>query len=311
MYINRRNFIKTGSSATTALLLASLDAFAETTKQHHNMNKDFELIILGTDWGFKGNIDSCLAKMKNDGYDGIEIWWPLEKAKQDALFAALKKYRMDVGFLVSGDESNWKDHFASFKKMIDAAALNPVQKPIYINCHSGRDFFSYDENKAFIDYTTNLSGQTGIRIFHETHRSRMLFAAPATTGFIEKNPALRITLDISHWCTVHNSLLDDQQPAIDLTLPRVDHIHARIGHPDGPQVNDPRAPEWGDCVKAHFAWWDKVVDIKKKSGDRLTILTEFGPPDYMPALPYTRQPLADQWAINVYMMQILRKRYLS
>jgi hypothetical protein len=31
----------------------------------------------------------------------------------------------------------------------------------------------------------------------------------------------------------------------------------------------------------------------------------------MPTTPYTRQPLADQWAINVYMMQLLRKRYLS
>lgn len=38
-------------------------------------------------------------------------------------------------------------------------------------------------------------------------------------------------------------------------------------------------------------------------------LTEFGPPDYMPTVPYTRQPLSDQWAINVYMMQLLRKRY--
>ena len=63
--------------------------------------------------------------------------------------------------------------------------------------------------------------------------------------------------------------------------------------------------------KAHFAWWDRVVNQKKKNGGRLTILTEFGPPDYMPALHYTRQPLADQWAINVYIMQTLRKRYLS
>jgi hypothetical protein len=43
----------------------------------------------------------------------------------------------------------------------------------------------------------------------------------------------------------------------------------------------------------------------------MTILTEFGPPDYMPTTPYTRQPLADQWAINVHMMHLLRKRYLT
>ena len=27
----------------------------------------------------------------------------------------------------------------------------------------------------------------------------------------------------------------------------------------------------------------------------------------MPTLPYTRQPLADQWAVNVYMMQLIEK----
>ena len=41
------------------------------------------------------------------------------------------------------------------------------------------------------------------------------------------------------------------------------------------------------------------------------MLTEFGPPHYLPALPYTQQPVADQWAINVHMMQLLRKRYQS
>jgi hypothetical protein len=52
-----------------------------------------------------------------------------------------------------------------------------------------------------------------------------------------------------------------------------------------------------------------VIERKKKNGERMTILTEFGPPDYIPTLPYTRQPLSDQWAINVYMMKLLRKRY--
>jgi len=29
----------------------------------------------------------------------------------------------------------------------------------------------------------------------------------------------------------------------------------------------------------------------------------------MPTLPYTQEPLADQWAINVHMKDLLRKRY--
>jgi hypothetical protein len=186
-----------------------------------------------------------------------------------------------------------------------------VQRPLYINCHSGRDFFSHEQNQTFIDHTDKLSKQTGIKICHETHRSRILFAAPVARYYLEKNPGLRVTFDVSHWCNVSESLLADQAETIALTLPRVDHIHARIGHPEGPQVNDPRAPEWEATVKAHFDWWDKIVEEKKKSGDRLTILTEFGPPTYMPVLPYTMEPLADQWAINVHMMQLLRKRYLQ
>jgi hypothetical protein len=106
-------------------------------------------------------------------------------------------------------------------------------------------------------------------------------------------------------------LLHDQEEAVQLTLERTDHIHARIGHQEGPQVNDPRAPEWAGTVKRHLEWWDKIVEMKIKDGTRkLTILTEFGPPDYMPTLPYTRQPLSDQWAINVHMMNLLKKRYL-
>jgi sugar phosphate isomerase/epimerase len=305
---NRRTFIKTSASATTALFLTSLESLA-AEQPFFPMNQNSELKILATNWGFKGSLDEYAAKVKQEGYDGIEIWWPMEVKAQEELFSVLKKYGLAVGFLCGAQEKNFKEHFAFFKKMIEAAATNTIQKPLYINCHSGRDFFSYDENKQFIDHTTQLSKQSGILICHETHRSRMLFAAPVAKQFIEKNKDLKITFDVSHWCNVSESLLQDQEENLTLALERSEHIHARIGHPEGPQVNDPRAPEWEAAVKAHFAWWDKIIERKKKQGSTITFLTEFGPPDYMPTTPYTRQPLADQWAINVHMMQLLRKRY--
>jgi sugar phosphate isomerase/epimerase len=268
-------------------------------------------MIMATNWGFPGSLHEYCEKVKKEGYDGIEIWWPLEKEKQDELFTALKNHGLTVGFLCAGSDSNYEKHFDQFVKMIDAAATQRIQKPLYINCHSGRDHFSFEQNKRFIDHTLTLARDNQLIICHETHRSRILYAAPVARQFIEKIPGLRLTLDISHWCNVHESLLQDQEETVELALTRVDHIHARIGHPEGPQVNDPRAPEWEPALKAHFGWWDKVVEQKRKNGQRLTILTEFGPPDYMPALPYTRQPLADQWAINAHILQLLRKRYLS
>lgn len=309
MSVNRRKFIRATVSTTTALLMSSIDMLAFSGGPYFKSKPGFGLKVLATNWGFKGSLTEYCEKAKKEGYDGIEIWWPRDKQAQDGLFAALEKYGLDVGFLCGSGKSNWQEHFDDFRIMIQAAATNSVQKPLYINCHSGKDYFSYDENKAFVDHTTMLAKETGIKICHETHRSRMLFAAPVARQYLEKHPELRITLDASHWCNVSESLLQDQKLTMDLALQRVDHIHARIGHAEGPQVNDPRAPEWASAVKAHFAWWDTVAEIKKRNGEILTVLTEFGPPDYMPVMPYTRQPLADQWAINVHMMQVLRKRY--
>jgi sugar phosphate isomerase/epimerase len=277
----------------------------------HNMSEKagFQLTIMATNWGWEGTFDAYCAKAKKEGYDGIEIWWPLEAAGQQELFDALKAHGLEVGFLCGGHQAEFEPHFELFKHMTEAAATNTARRPLYINCHSGRDYFSFEQNKQLLDHTRGLAARTGITICHETHRSRMLFAAPVARHYLESDPDLRVTFDVSHWCNVSESLLQDQGSTLELTLSRVDHIHARIGHPEGPQVNDPRAPEWKAAVDAHFAWWDVIAARKRKEGKRLTILTEFGPPDYMPTLPYTRQPLGDQWAINAYMMRVLRSRY--
>ena len=288
-------------------MLSSMNSFAQP--QPVNKGAGFQLKVLATNWGFNGSIETYCAKVKQEGYDGIEIWWPTEKKDQDALFAALQQHNLEVGFLTAGYQSKFDEHFATFKSMIEAAVYNKSQKPLYINCHSGRDYFTFEQGRAMIEYTTALSKQSGIRICHETHRARLMYSAPVARHYLEQLPELRFTLDISHWCNVHESLLADQQDTIDLVLPRVDHVHARVGHAEGPQVSDPRAPEWEQAVKAHFAWWDKIVAMKKQKGEVLTMLTEFGPPDYMPTLPYTRQPVADQWAINVHMMKVWRERY--
>ncbi len=310
MKYNRRNFLTLTGTATTAVMLSTLEKHSLSTKPSFTMHKNYELKIMATNWGFHGTMDEFCANVKKEGYDGVELWWPTDNKKaQDELFAALKKYRLEIGFLCGGSQTNPQEHLAYFKKMIDAAAKQNIQRPLYINNHSGRDHFSFDDNKKFIEHTNVLAKETGISILHETHRGRILFAAHITKQYIEKYAELKLTLDISHWCNVHESLLGDQKETVDMALERTEHIHARVGHPEGPQVNDPRAPEWENTVKQHFDWWDKVVERKKKNGERMTFLTEFGPPDYMPTMAYTKQPLSDQWAINVHMMKLLRERY--
>jgi sugar phosphate isomerase/epimerase len=300
--MNRRDFIKKSTLAGGSLLLNPT-----MNKPDFQIPADFSLKILATNWGFSGSWDAFAAKAKEAGYDGAEVWVPGDEKGRAAFAEAMQKQNLAFGLLTGGSDANFEKHLPQFETQLHNAL---AMKPLYVNCHSGRDYFSFEQAKAFFALTAKMNKETGIPIYHETHRGRLCFAAHITRRFLEETPDLRLTLDISHWCNVHESLLGDQPDTVALALTRTDHIHARIGHPEGPQVNDPRAPEWENAVNAHLAWWDKVVEIKAKSGERLTFLTEFGPPHYLPALPYTQQPVADQWAINVHIMQLLRKRYL-
>jgi hypothetical protein len=304
MHLNRRQFISSTAAAGTGLLMHPLESLAKPLTPAGQSG--YTLLILATNWGFNGTWEEFCSKAKKAGYDGCEIWWPGNDNERKALFEALAKYNLKIGFLFGSGEKDFAKHESQFRQFLSEAS---AVKPLYINCHSGKDYFTAEQKEKLIQHSIGVSTQSGVPVYHETHRGRALYSAPVTVELMKKIPGLRLTLDISHWCNVHESLLGDQEESVAMALSRTDHIHARIGHAEGPQVSDPRAPEWNAAVQAHFNWWDKVAEIKKKEGKRMTFLTEFGPPDYMPTLPYTRQAVANQWNINVYMMEVLRKRY--
>lgn len=302
--LSRRHFLTISAAAGTQAVFNSMDAWAKPMRTNHQAG--YKLLIFATNWGYTGSWEEFASSIKQLGYDGAELWYPADAGQRNEIYSAFKKHGLQMGFLVGGGDRDFQKHFGQFKTSLEGAAS---QKPVYINCHSGRDYFTFEQNRKFIELTTAVARSSGVPVYHETHRSRILYSAPIARQYMEAMPDLRITFDVSHWCNVHESLLDDQQETLSKTLQRVDHIHARIGHPEGPQVNDPRAPEWKDAVDAHFAWWDTVVSEKKQKGKLMTFLTEFGPVDYLPALPYTRQPVADQWQINKHMLDTLRTRY--
>lgn len=261
-----------------------------------------------TDWGRDVPWDEYCKRVRDAGFDGVETWAPTDVAAQEEMLGAFKKYNLAYIFLCTGSGSDFDAFFASYKKHLEqAAALHPK----LINSHTGKDYFDRAQNDALIDLADSISRMHGVLVTHETHRGRFSFAAHITQKYLERLPHLRLTLDISHWCNVHESMLDDQPEVVSLALQRTDHIHARVGHPEGPQVNDPRAPEWASVVQRHLEWWDAIVAAHRERGKPLTITMEFGPPNYLPTLPYTRQPVADQWDINQHMLNLLKTRYVN
>ena len=258
-------------------------------------------------WGNNLAFESFCKQVKEAGYQGVEMDLPQETKQKDLLLAILKDHDLElVGQYYQSFETDPKANLNSYEKYLrHLIAANPV----LINCQTGKDYFALEENLPLFQVAERLSKDSGIPITHETHRGKCLYAAPVAKQYFESLPNLRICLDISHWCNVHESLLEDQKEIVDLAISRTDHIHSRVGHAEGPQVNDPRAPEWETALDAHLNWWGKVIELHRNSDRDLTICTEFGPYPYMPTFPYSEKPLANQWEINVYMMNLLKNRF--
>jgi sugar phosphate isomerase/epimerase len=263
-------------------------------------------------WGSeKLSWNDFFLKIIDAGYNGIEYGIPNETthAQLEQVWEGLDKHKLDVIPQHYGTyDADFATHYHSY-----AAWLNLVKpfKAIKIDSQTGKDFFTFEQNKQLVDLAVAHTKATGVPVYHETHRNKFPFAAHITKNYLSQIPYLKITLDVSHWVNVAESYLDDQAEALKIAIERTEHIHARVGYPEGPQITDPRAPEWAEALNKHLAWWDKIAQRKNAEGDSavLTITPEFGPYPYMVHVPFTQQPIASQWDINKYMMDMLKDRY--
>ena len=102
--------------------------------------------------------------------------------------------------------------------------------------------------------------------------------------------------------------LDDAD--VQLSLARSIHIHGQVGHQEGPQVSDPRAPEFAEHLELFLQMWISICQARQQAGyTTMTFTPEFGPAPYMPEVPFTRAPLVDLWEINLWMFDVFKRRF--
>ena len=148
----------------------------------------------------------------------------------------------------------------------------------------------------------------------ETHRGRPLGHAFQCKRILDAVPGLRLTADPSHWHVVHERFLD-----MDAVAGRVDHVHARVGNEERPQLAAPfddaspraagaegRSPRWWDMFRWpatdwHVAFWRKCWD----AGAR-TACVEYGPAPYQLVGDYR-----DLWLQNCAAKEHLEKSFAA
>jgi hypothetical protein len=183
-------------------------------------------------------------------------------------------------------------------------------RPIFFNAQTGSDAWTLEEAEDFYGAVRDMEAHFGIVISHETHRSRYFGNPWNTCRLVDRMPGIKLTADFSHWVCVAERLLADATPIFIRLAPHCYHIHARVGYEQGPQVPDPRAPEWHTHLLTHEQWWDTIWEAQQAQGRSVTTLTpEFGPPPYLHTLPFTEQPVADLAPICDWMAQRQAQRF--
>ena len=121
-----------------------------------------------------------LGKVKKNGYQGVETDLPFNKQREEIL-SILNDFELEfIGQHWQTKEVDFKKHKEKYKRHIYNLA---EAEPLFINSHTGMDFFSFSENAELIELAFSIEKETGIVISHETHRSRFSYAAHVCLRF--------------------------------------------------------------------------------------------------------------------------------
>ncbi len=258
-------------------------------------------------WGLDQlGTEAMLAKIKAAGFDGVEIGIPTDRASRRELRLLLQKYKLGCiahQYQAEGDFDTYKK---AFRKSLESAASF---QPLLINSHTGKDFWTFEQNNELVEIGFEVEDEYDLPILHETHRGRFLYSTSASKPYFDAQQTLRINADFSHWVCVSESLLADQPEIMAEAIQRAGHIHARVGYAEGPQIPDPRAPEWQAEVEVFLGWWQCILDARRAEGENFfTITPEFGPMPYTWRLPYSQEAVSDFFEINCWMKDFLKSR---
>ena len=273
-----------------------------------------DIKYLCTYWGSEDlSAKAFLDKVLSHGFDGVEINFPEDQQFVDEFMSELERIRKTSHpafiFIAQQVLSNEKETVAAYKERL-TNRLNFLVglQPNAINSHTGKDFFDFDANVDILHLTEEIASKSGIPIWHEIHRGRFSFHLRTLLDYLNLFPNLKLIADLSHFCVVSESDLSDQHELLTRIYPNIQHIHARVGFEQSPQVNHPFAPEWKKHLDRYTTWWNEIIQLQSQNGNaHFTITPEFGPFPYMPQAPFTQSPLANQWDLNTEMKTYLNE----
>ncbi|KAF4497618.1 hypothetical protein FAGAP_6194 [Fusarium agapanthi] len=248
-----------------------------------------------TVWGVESGKDwiPWFPDLKKQGFAGLEV--DITDRDADNL-RQLRQILDDVGLeatvlhVVGRPKDLTPDvHLDIYCQNLERAK---ILKPVEINAQSGgakrKSWYKKDYpwvpnfKPYFYQKTIAIDKELGLTglVSHEMHRNRSLFTPYAAKYILPKVP-----IDVSHWVVVCERLLDlgeEDRDILDLLIPRVTHIHARIRTTHSSQCPEPEDPVFKEEREFFERLWLRIVKARSQDSDLITFLPEYGPCPFHP-----------------------------
>lgn len=289
------------------LKLATKYAFSMLPKLHKTAGS-IPIRLFRSLWGLESHTQSwagLFASIKSQGFDGVEasladIGWYDDRGQ-----TFLRHLRSSQLSYILGLYSDWDDyegsptrhtyaqHAAQLQNQLACALALKSPAPVHVNIHGGSDRLPVGSAASLFRDASGFVKDLEIpssRVSFETHRGRCLYSPWPTALYLQQCPNLNLTLDFSHWVLVTESLLDskeDRKWLQNMVIPRVRHVHARIGSPQQSQLPDLSLGKCTDEDKGALFYekcrmrFEEIWKLCRRQGC-VTFTVEYGPPPYAP-----------------------------
>uniref|UniRef100_A0A7S4B477 Xylose isomerase-like TIM barrel domain-containing protein n=1 Tax=Chrysotila carterae TaxID=13221 RepID=A0A7S4B477_CHRCT len=224
------------------------------------------LRVLRSAWGFPHSLASPAASsaIRTAGFGGMEASLSDLGTNRQQRRDVIRMFANEGLSLILSAYSSWPnyegaaevapqaEHLRRLTSDLDEIAdlctlAGPLSPVVLVNSHTGSDAWSESECESFLSSVLERTARYGSalpKVAHETHRGRILCCPFLTSRLLSRLPQLRITSDLSHWVIKTERMLDSVEEAAVLSrlAYAVDHVHARVGTPQAPQITYPDAP---------------------------------------------------------------------
>ncbi len=271
------------------------------------------LLLFRSLWTNGYNLDAALADCRDGLYDGIEGPVPCEPNARREFRTKVRDAGVPFVAEITTGGSYLPDpalkpeaHLDDFLRKAQASL---ECAPLFLTSLAGSDAWPMAKNVDFLGRAIQAADDLGAAVTFETHRGRALCNPWITRDLLFQLESLRLTCDFSHWCCAcERFVLDSEPELLAMCAKRADHIHARVGYEQGPQVPHPAAPENQPALEAHERWWNAIWSAPERANRGFTTVTpEFGPDGYLHSIPFTQTPVASLDEVNSWMAHRLRE----